>query len=107
MTAAAPSSGHATQVFTASRWTRGNFLFPTVIEVGPEHVLRIRRRFFGRTEESIAISKVASVLISTGFMWSDVRIDSSGGTDPIVSHGHTKSDAIRIRALIEQFQKNA
>jgi hypothetical protein len=107
MAAATPSSGHATQVFTASRWTRGNFLFPTVIEVGPEHVLRIRRRFFGRTEESIAISKVASVQISTGLMWSDIRIDSSGGTDPIVSHGHQKSDAVRIRALIEQFQKSS
>jgi hypothetical protein len=60
---------------------------------------------FGRTEESIAISKVASVQITTGVIWSDIRIDSSGGTDPIVSHGHSKSDAVRIRELIEQFQK--
>lgn len=97
--------GNARQVFSASRWTRGNFFFPTRIEVGPDHVLRIRRRLFGQTEESIAISKVASVQISTGLIWSDIRIDSSGGTDPIVSHGHRKADAIRIRALIEQFQK--
>lgn len=91
--------------FAASRWTRGNRIFPTIIAVGPEHVVRIRRKLFGRTEESIAISKVASVQISTGLMWSDIRIDSSGGTDPIVSHGHSKKDAIRIRELIEQFQK--
>ncbi len=91
--------------FTASRLTSGNLLFPTRIEVGPEHVLRIKPRLFGQTEESIAIDKVASVQITTGILWSDIRIDSSGGTNPITSHGHRKADAIRIRQLIEQFQK--
>ncbi len=28
-----------------------------------------------------------------------------GGTDPIVSHGHRKQDARRIRDLIEGFQQ--
>ena len=93
-------------VFQASRWTRGNLFFPTIIGVGPDHVVRIRRKLFGRTEESIAISKVASVQITTRLIFSDIRIDSSGGTDPIVSHGHSKRDAIRIRELIEQFQKS-
>lgn len=102
---AVPSQAKTPQVFTASRWTRGNRIFPTIIGVGPDHVVRIRRKLFGRTEESIAISKVASVQITTGLMWSDIRIDSSGGTDPIVSRGHSKKDAIRIRGLIEQFQK--
>ena len=91
--------------FTASRLTRGNLFFPTRIEVGPEHVLRIKPRLFGQTEESIAIHKVASVQITTGVFWSDIRIDSSGGSNPILSHGHSKADAIRIRQLIEQFQK--
>jgi hypothetical protein len=102
---AVPSLAKNSHVFKASRWTRGNRIFPTIIEVGPDHVVRIRRKLFGRTEESIAISKVASVQITTGLIWSDIRIDSSGGTDPIVSHGHSKSDAVRIRELIEQFQK--
>ena len=93
------------ETFTASRFTSGNFVFPTRIEVGPEHVLRIKPRLFGQTEESIAIDKVASVQISTGIFWSDIRIDSSGGTNPITSHGHRKDDAIRIRQLIELFQK--
>lgn len=100
-----PPLAKTSHAFTASRWTRGNRIFPTIIGVGPDHVVRIRRKLFGQTEESIAISKVASVQISTGLMWSDIRIDSSGGTDPIVSHGHSKKDAIRIRELIEQFQK--
>jgi hypothetical protein len=95
------------ETFSASRFTRGNFLFPTRIAVTRQHVLRIKPRLFGSTEESIAIDKVASVQISTGPIWSDIRIDSSGGSNPITSHGHRKRDAQRIRELIEQFQKQA
>jgi hypothetical protein len=96
--------GAMTESFSASRWTKGNFIFPTRLEVSRERVARIKPRWFGSTEESIAISNVASVQISTGLMFSDIRIDSTGGTNPITSHGHTKADARRIRELIEQFQ---
>jgi hypothetical protein len=95
------------ETFAASRWTSGNRIFPTRIVVTPQHVLRIKPKLFGQTEESIAIDKVASVQISTGAVWSDIRIDSSGGTNPITSHGHTRKDAQRIRDLIEQYQKTA
>jgi hypothetical protein len=94
----------ATESFLASRLTAGNHLFPTRIEVSPERVTRIKPRFLGSTEESIAIPNVASVQIETGLWFSEIRIDSAGGSNPIVSHGHTKSDARRIRALIEQYQ---
>ena len=50
------------------------------------------------------MSKVASVNIKTGIVWSDVRIDSTGGSNPITSHGHTKSDAREMRDLIEKYQ---
>src|ERR1035438_1728644 len=93
------------QVFTASRWTKGNRMFPVRIEVNEDRVARIKPKLFGSNEESIAISKVASVNIQTGMLWSDIRIDSSGGTNPIVSHGHSKGDAQAIRGLIEQYQK--
>ena len=95
-----------TETFVASRLTRGNLLFPTRIVVSPEHVLRIKPRMFGSNEESIAVGKEASVQISTGVFWSDIRIDSAGGTNPILSHGHRKQDAQRIRDLIEQLQAN-
>jgi len=93
------------QVFTASRWTSGNRMFPVRIEVNQERVTRIKPKLFGANEESIAIPKVASVNIQTGLLWSDIRIDSSGGSSPIVSHGHRKDDARAIRALIERFQQ--
>ncbi len=97
----------AGESFAASRWTRGNLFFPTRIVVSPLHVSRVKPRLFGNTEESIAISQVASVEISTGIIWSQIRIDSTGGADPITSHGHRKRDAIRIRELIETYQVGA
>ena len=94
----------AGQTFTASRLTRGNLFFPTRIVVSPLHVSRVKPRLFGNTEESIAISQVASVAISTGIIWSEIRIESTGGADPITSHGHRKRDAVSIRELIESYQ---
>ncbi len=94
----------AGETFTASRWTRGNLFFPTRIVVSPLHVSRVKPRLFSKTEESIAISQVASVQIQTGIIWSRISIDSTGGTDPITSHGHRKRDALRIRELIETYQ---
>lgn len=94
----------AAEKFIASRWTRGNHLFRTIIEVTPQAVIRRKRSWFSKDEISIAISKVASVHIKTGLIWSDILIESSGGSDPLASHGHKKADAQRIRALVESAQ---
>jgi hypothetical protein len=101
----APES--SAESFTASRWTQGNFWFPTRLVVSPLRVSRVKSRLFGSNEESIAISKIASVHISTGVLWAEIRIESTGGTDPITSHGHRKEDAERIRDLIERYQAQA
>ena len=92
------------ETFKASRWTHGNFLFPTIIEVTDKAVIRHKRSWFSKDEISISITKVASVHIKTGIIWSDILIESSGGTDPLASHGHSKGDAQRIRALVEAAQ---
>jgi hypothetical protein len=92
------------EIFQASRWTKGNSLFPTVIEVSDRAVVRRKRSWFRRDEISISIFKVASVHIKTGIVWSDILIESSGGSDPLASHGHRKGDAQRIKELIEEYQ---
>ena len=104
---ASPVSTAADETFSASRWTKGNLWFPTRIVVSPLRVSRVKKRLFGSNEESISISQVASVKISTGVFWSDILIESTGGTDPITSHGHRKADALRIRDLVESFQAAA
>jgi hypothetical protein len=99
-----PMDSSPAETFSASRWTQGNFFFPTRLIVSPQRVSRVKSRLFGSNEESIAMSKIASVHISTGVFWSEIVIESTGGTDPITSHGHRKRDAQRIRDLIETYQ---
>lgn len=93
-----------TEIFQASRWTRGNHIFPTSIEVSDKSVTRRKRSWFNLDEMTIAMSKVASVHIKTGMLWSEILIESSGGSDPISSHGHSKEDAKRLKELIETAQ---
>lgn len=95
------------ETFIASRLTAGNLLFPTQIVVTEHSVMRRKRSWLKVNEESIGVHNVASVNITTGVIWSDVRIESTGGSDPIESHGHTKSDAKRIKELIEILQSRA
>ena len=90
--------------FVASRWTAGNHLFPTVVEVTDSAVVRRRRSWFSRSEESIHLQRIASVRIETGLFWADIIIESTGGTDPITCHGHRKADAHRIRDLVTAAQ---
>jgi hypothetical protein len=94
----------ATETFQASRWTKGNHLFATVIEVTDAAVVRRKRSWFTVNEISIHLSKVASVRIDTGILWSDILVESTGGSDPLTSHGHVKADARRIKELIEAAQ---
>ena len=92
------------ETFVTSRLTQGNRLFRTRIIVSDQSVMLRKRSWFSVSEESIHIRNVASVNITTGLIWSVVRIESSGGSDPITSNGHTKGDARRIKELIELLQ---
>src|SRR5258707_15732247 len=92
------------ETFTASRWTQGNFLFPTRLVISPQRVSRVKSRLFGGNEESIAMSKVASVHISTGVFWSEIRIESTGGTHPLTTPRHPKTHAPTIPDPIGNYQ---
>jgi hypothetical protein len=91
-------------VFRASRWTRDNRVFPTQVAITPASVIQHTPRWIGTEEESIHIAHVASVKVDTHLFFSDVIIETSGGSDPIVCHGHRKADAVRMKALIERYQ---
>ncbi len=91
-------------VFRASRLSSGNHLFPTQVLITPTSVVQYTARWIGRREETIHMAHIASVKIDTGMLLSDVLIETSGGTDPIVCHGHTKGDAGRMKSLIEGYQ---
>ena len=93
-------------VFRASRLSRGNLLFPTQVMVTPTSVVHYTPEFVGGREHSMHISHVASVLIDRNLFFSDVLIESSGGTSPVRCHGHRKADAIEMKRLIEQYQSD-
>ena len=92
------------ELFKASRWTRGNHLFPTQIEITDRAIIRRKFSWMSCDEISISLQKVASIRLQTGLFWSNILVESTGGTDPLTSHGHSKSDARRIKELIEDFQ---
>ena len=94
----------AGDVFRASRWSSGNRLFPTQVLITPTNVVQFTPRWIGRHEESIHMAHISSVKIDTGVMLSDVLIETSGGASPIRCHGHRKSDAVKMKSLIERHQ---
>ena len=91
-------------VFRASRWSRGNRLFPTQVLITPASVVHYTPEVVGRKEHSIHIAHVASVKIDTNLLFSNVLIETSGGETPVSCHGHRKGDAVRMKQLIEQYQ---
>jgi hypothetical protein len=93
-------------VFRASRLSRGNLWFPTQVSVTPTAVVHFTPEIFGAREHSMHISHVASVLIDRNLFFSDVLIESSGGTSPVRCHGHRKGDAVEMKHLIEQYQSD-
>ncbi len=93
-------------VFLASRFSRGNFWFPTQVAVTPTSVVHFTPEMVGGREHSMHISHIASVLIDRNMFFSDVLIESSGGTSPVQCHGHKKADAVEMKRLIEQFQSD-
>jgi hypothetical protein len=91
-------------VFRASRWSRGNHVFPTQVAITPTSVVHYTPEWFGRREQSIHLAHVASVEIDTNLFFSNVVIETSGGSEPVRCHGHRKRDAVEMKRLINQFQ---
>src|SRR5512138_2696313 len=91
-------------VFRASRLSSGNRLFPTQVQITPTAIVHHTPQFIGRSEHSIHVAHVASVRVDTGMLFSDVYIETSGGSSPVKCHGHRKRDALEMKRLIEQFQ---
>jgi hypothetical protein len=91
-------------VFRASRWSRGNHLFPTQVAITPSNVVHYTPEWIGRREQSIHMAHVASVEIDTNLFFSNVVIETSGGSEPVRCHGHRKRDAIEMKRLINEYQ---
>lgn len=95
------AEGH---VFRASRLSPGNRLLPVQVLIAPTSVVHYTPQWVGRLEHSIHMAHVASVRIDTNMLFSDVFIETTGGVNPIRCAGHRKKDAVKMKALIEEYQ---
>ena len=91
-------------VFRASRWSRGNHLFPAQVAVAANDVVQYVPGWVGRREHTIHMAHIASVDIQTNLFFSNIVIETSGGSDPVRCYGHRKRDALEIKRLINGFQ---
>ena len=91
-------------VFRASRWSRGNHLFPTQVAISPTDVVQYLPHWLGKREHTIHMAHIASVDIDTNLFFSNVIIETSGGSDPVRCHGHRKADAVEMKRLINEYQ---
>ena len=76
------------KVYRASRLKQ--LIFPQELMIDKYHVLARKRRFpafWVVTEESIPLSKLASIQIQKGILFSKLTIENSGGPYPIVVDG--------------------
>jgi len=59
-------------VFRASRWSRGNHLFPAQVAVAADEVVQYVPGWIGRREHTIHMAHIASVDVSTNLFFSNV-----------------------------------
>jgi hypothetical protein len=91
-------------VFKASRFSRGNRIFPAQLVITPESLTLFKPQWIGKLEESIHVAHVSSIKIDTNVLFADIYVETTGGHKPVVCYGHTKGDAVQIKKLLEGFQ---
>jgi len=92
--------------FRVSRFKE--LIFPRELIIDKYHVLSRKRHFpaFWRVdEESIPLSKLASIQIRRGLLFSRILIENSGGPYPIIVNGLWNASAKEARDLLEMIER--
>jgi hypothetical protein len=93
-----------THVYRASRLSKGNRIFPSQVIITPTSITHLHPQLIGKLEKSIHMAHVSSIKIDTNIIFSDVFIETTGGQNPIACYGHTKGEALAMKAIIEKYQ---
>ena len=86
--------------YVASRFVLKHLIFPRVVIIEAFHVRTLKRRFpwfWIVNEQSISLSKVASIKLHKGLLFSDIVIENSGGDYPIKIEGLSNNTAKKFR----------
>ena len=62
-------------VFRASRFGKGNHLFPAQVVITPGSLTLYRPQWIGKLEESIHMAHIASIKIDTHVIFSDIYVE--------------------------------
>ena len=90
--------------YKASRWSDGNKVFPTTIEVGEQGLtVRIPGLFSGQTRY-LTFHQIGEVRIRTPLVGFSTISFFSAGTQ-VSAHGFTKDEVHQIKDAIEKGQK--
>jgi hypothetical protein len=91
--------------FVSSRWTAGNLYFPDMLTLDNDAIIYKKSAIVGSKEEHINYKSVASVKLKNGMIFSDLVIETSGGSQSITIRGLSKQDAIKASELIRKVQE--
>ena len=93
------------RTYYSSRWSSGNFFYPDALRLTNDGIIFRKGRMLGSTEENINYRAVASVRIGNGLIFSAMRIETSGGSQPIFINGLRRADAKLIQETIRRAQQ--
>lgn len=95
------------KTYQSSRWTAGNLFFKDALVLASDGIIFKKGNLFGSREEHISYNAVASFRINNGILFSDVLIETTGGSQPIIVNGLWKTEAKEIQDTLRAFQRKA
>jgi hypothetical protein len=101
---AVDASSFDEKIYKSSLWSSGNMFFPDSLKLAADGMLFHKGALFSSDEEHINYRSVASFRVKHGIFFSDLRIETSGGSQPIFVNGLWKADAKEIEKTIRAFQ---
>ena len=88
--------------YKASRFTKGNFIFPDRIYIEQETIVFYKPFLLTSEERSIPYEQIASVSVKQGVIFSDIIFETTGGSHPITINGFWNSSATKLKRLVEE-----
>ena len=92
------------KTYTSSRLTKDNTFFPDQVSIADDGIHFLKRKLFGSSEEVISYNQIASIKITSGVLFSNIWIETAGGSQTVFINGLSKNEAQEIKEAIRQRQ---
>jgi hypothetical protein len=92
----------ASEKFKATRLSWASLLFPVRIEITDKQIICVKWHWLWRRKSTVNIDNIASIHIRNMRFTSEILFKNLNGGVPLKIVGMNKSDARRIRHLVEK-----